>query len=40
MEVIVRNQVLEDQIVLCDQYEILENSPPTPPPPPHANILP
>ena len=31
MEVIVRNQVLEDQIVLCDQYEILENSPPTPP---------
>ena len=30
MEVIVRNQVLEDQIVFYDHYKILGNCPPTP----------
>ena len=31
MEVILRNQVLEDQTVFYDHYKILGNSPPTPP---------
>jgi len=31
MEVILRKQVLEDQIVFYDHYKILGNCPPTPP---------